>query len=90
MTMAMAMVARAMAATTRVVGKQQQGQWRQQWLWQTTMRAMATAMRVVSDKKGEGGKAMATVTISEEPIRDLVIIISSVDQINSYNIQYIF
>ncbi len=47
-------------------------------------------MRVVSDKKGEGGKAMATVTISEEPIRDLVIIISSVDQINSYNIQYIF
>jgi hypothetical protein len=26
------------------------------------MRAMATAMRVVSNKEGEGGKAMATVT----------------------------
>jgi hypothetical protein len=60
--MAMATVARAMAMVTRVVGKQQQGKWWQQQLWWATMRSMAMAMRVASDKEGEGGKAMATVT----------------------------
>jgi hypothetical protein len=60
--MAMVMVARAMAMAMRVLGKQQRGQWRRQQLWQATMRGIATAMRVASDKEGEGGKAMETVT----------------------------
>jgi hypothetical protein len=41
-------------ATTREMGRQQ--------LWRVTMRAMAMTMRVVSNKEGEGSKAMAMVT----------------------------
>jgi hypothetical protein len=62
MTMAMATVARAMAVARRVAGEQQQGQWQRQRVWQPTMRIMAMAMRVASDKEGEHGKATATVT----------------------------
>ncbi len=62
MTIAMAAVARAMVTSRRVLGKQQRGQWQWRRLWRVTMRGIATAMRVVRDKEGEGGKAMATVT----------------------------
>jgi hypothetical protein len=62
MTMAMAMAARAMAMATRVLGEQQQGRWRRRQLWRVTMRGIAAAMRVASDKEGEGGKAMEMVT----------------------------
>jgi hypothetical protein len=62
MTLAMVMVARVMAMATRVAGEGQQGQWWQQQLWQATMRAMTMAMRVASNKEGEGSKAMVTVT----------------------------
>jgi hypothetical protein len=62
--MAMAMVAQAMATVTRMVGKQQRGQWWQQQLWQVTMRGIAMAMRVAraSNKEGEGGKVIVMVT----------------------------
>jgi hypothetical protein len=62
MAMAMAMVARAMVMAMRVLGERQQGRWRWQRLWRATMRGIATAMRVASDKEGEGGKALKTVT----------------------------
>jgi hypothetical protein len=62
MTMVMASMARVMATSTRVAGEQQQGQWLQQQLWQATMRGNLMAMRVVSNKEGEGRKLMATVT----------------------------
>jgi hypothetical protein len=62
MMMAMTMVARAMATATRVLGERQRGRWRQQQLWQATMRGIAMAMRVASNKEGEGGKAMETAT----------------------------
>jgi hypothetical protein len=62
MTMAMVTVARAMAMTTRVLGEQQQGRWRWRQLWWAMMRGIATAMRVASNKEGEGGKAIETVT----------------------------
>jgi hypothetical protein len=62
MAMAMATVARAMATAMRVLGKQQRGRWRRRRLWRARMRGIATAMRVASDKEGEGGKAMKTVT----------------------------
>jgi hypothetical protein len=54
MTMAMAMVARAMAMVTRVRGEQQRGR------WQAPMTVVV--MRVASDKEGEGGKVMEMVT----------------------------
>jgi hypothetical protein len=62
MEMTMVMVARAMVMAMRVLGKQQQGQWWWQQLWRGTMREIATVMRVASNKEGEGGKVMKTVT----------------------------
>ncbi len=55
-------MARAMAMATRVVGEQKQGQWRRGQLLMATMRAIVMAMRVVTNKEGEGNKAMVTVT----------------------------
>jgi hypothetical protein len=61
MAMTMAMVARVMATAMRVLGKRQQGQWRRQQLWRAMMTGIATAMRVASNKEGEGGKVMKMV-----------------------------
>jgi hypothetical protein len=62
MAMAMAMVARVMATVMRVLGERQRGRWQRRRLWWATMRGIATAMRVASNKEGEGGKAMNMVT----------------------------
>jgi hypothetical protein len=61
MMMAMPTVARVMATAMRVLGKQQQGQWWRPRLWQATMRGIAMAMRVASNKEGEGSKAIEMV-----------------------------
>jgi hypothetical protein len=62
MAMAMATVARVMAMAMRVLGKRQRGRWPRQQLWRATMRGIETAMRVASNKEGEGSKVMKMVT----------------------------
>ena len=61
--------------------------------WPTAQLPFLTLRILQSFGSLEGGVhpgVLPECGISEEPIRYLVIIISSVDQINSYNIQYIF